>query len=139
VTAPGTDHDEVEALRDALRTHHPIMRSETGLFSGCRCGQVRLGQDVIAHVVGHLAAALAARRPAAPGTDHDEVEAVARWLADEDAAIRGAEPYADLSWAQVRDRWRPKALRLLEALAARRPATEAEAAVEFHCTCGHSC
>jgi hypothetical protein len=131
VTAPGTDHDEVEALRDALRTHHPIRRSETGL--------VRLGQDVIAHVVGHLAAALAARRPAAPGTDHDEVEAVARWLADEDAAIRGAEPYADLSWAQVRDRWRPKALRLLEALAARRPATEVEAAVEFHCTCGHSC
>jgi hypothetical protein len=47
------------ALRDALRVHHPIMRSETGPFSGCRCGQARLGQDVIAHVVEHLRAALA--------------------------------------------------------------------------------
>jgi hypothetical protein len=46
------------ALRDALRIHHPIMRSETGPFSGCRCGQVQLGQDVIAHVVAHLRAAL---------------------------------------------------------------------------------
>lgn len=46
------------ALRDALRIHHPIMRSETGPFSGCRCGQVRLGEDVIAHVVGELRRAL---------------------------------------------------------------------------------
>ncbi len=41
-------------LRDALRIHHPIMRSETGPFSGCRCGEVRLGQDVIAHVVTEI-------------------------------------------------------------------------------------
>ena len=47
-----------DALRDALRSHHPIMRSETGPFSGCRCGQVRLGQDVIAHVVDQLIDAL---------------------------------------------------------------------------------
>lgn len=47
-----------DTLRDALRIHHPIMRSETGPFSGCRCGQVRLGQDVIAHVVTELRAAL---------------------------------------------------------------------------------
>lgn len=51
--------EDRDALRDALRTHHPIMRSETGPFSGCRCGQVKLGQDVIAHVVDHLGAALA--------------------------------------------------------------------------------
>lgn len=48
-----------EELRDALRVHHPIMRSETGPFSGCRCGQVKLGQDVIGHVTDHLRAALA--------------------------------------------------------------------------------
>lgn len=47
-----------QQLRDTLRIHHPIMRSETGPFSGCRCGQVGLGQDVIAHVVEHLSAAL---------------------------------------------------------------------------------
>lgn len=46
-----------EALRNVLRVHHPIMRSETGPFSGCRCGQVRLGEDVIAHVVEHLTTA----------------------------------------------------------------------------------
>jgi hypothetical protein len=45
-------------LRDALLTHHPIMRSETGPLSGCRCGQVKLGQDVIAHVVTELRRAL---------------------------------------------------------------------------------
>lgn len=49
-----------DALTDALRIHHPIMRSETGLFSGCRCGGVRLGENVIKHVVEHLAAALEA-------------------------------------------------------------------------------
>lgn len=47
-----------EGLRDALRIHHPIMRSETGPFSGCRCGAVGLGQDVIAHVVAELRRAL---------------------------------------------------------------------------------
>jgi hypothetical protein len=47
-----------DGLREALRTHHPIMRSETGPFSGCRCGGVKLGQDVIEHVVGHLRRAL---------------------------------------------------------------------------------
>lgn len=45
-------------LTEAVRRHHPIMRSETGPLSGCRCGAVRLGQDVIAHVVEHLSAAL---------------------------------------------------------------------------------
>ena len=45
-----------EMLRDVLRVHHPVMRSETGPFSGCRCGQVQLGQDVIAHVVDQLQA-----------------------------------------------------------------------------------
>lgn len=45
-----------EMMRDVLRTHHPIMRSETGPLSGCRCGQVGLGQDVIAHVVDQLLA-----------------------------------------------------------------------------------
>lgn len=58
--APPTRSVDADALRDALRTHHPIMRSETGPFSGCRCGEVRLGQDVIAHVADRLAAALAA-------------------------------------------------------------------------------
>jgi hypothetical protein len=43
-----------DELREVLRRHHPIMRSETGPFSGCRCGQVKLGQDVIAHVLDHL-------------------------------------------------------------------------------------
>lgn len=52
------DRRRAVQLRDALRIHHPIMRSETGPFSGCRCGQVQLGQDVIAHVVEHLRAAL---------------------------------------------------------------------------------
>lgn len=47
---------DVEALRRVLLDHHPIMRSETGPFSGCRCGQVRLGQDVIAHVAAAVAA-----------------------------------------------------------------------------------
>lgn len=45
-------------LRNVLRGHHPIMRSETGPFSGCRCGGVRLGEDVIGHVVDELQAAL---------------------------------------------------------------------------------
>lgn len=54
---------DTETLRDALRVHHPIMRSETGPFSGCRCKGVGLGEDVIAHVVGHLAAALDGGRP----------------------------------------------------------------------------
>jgi uncharacterized protein YbaR (Trm112 family) len=49
---------DTDRLRDVLRVHHPTMLSETGPFSGCRCGQVKLGQDVIAHVVGHLHAAL---------------------------------------------------------------------------------
>lgn len=49
---------QADELRDALRVHHPIMRSETGPFSGCRCGGVRLGEDVIAHVVGELSRAL---------------------------------------------------------------------------------
>ena len=53
-----TDGVRRAKLRDALRVHHPIMRSETGPFAGCRCGQVRLGEDVIAHVVGELLAAL---------------------------------------------------------------------------------
>jgi hypothetical protein len=43
-----------QQLREVLRRHHPIMRSETGPFSGCRCGQVKLGQDVIAHVLDQL-------------------------------------------------------------------------------------
>lgn len=42
-------------LRDVLQRHHPIMRSETGPFSGCRCGAVRLGEDVIQHVIDQLA------------------------------------------------------------------------------------
>ncbi|MCZ2837158.1 hypothetical protein [Modestobacter sp. VKM Ac-2985] len=54
---------EAEQLRDALRVHHPVMRSETGPFSGCRCKGVRLGEDVIAHVVGHLRAALDGAQP----------------------------------------------------------------------------
>lgn len=45
-------------LRDALRIHHPIMRSETGPFSGCCCGAVKLGEDVIEHVVTELRIAL---------------------------------------------------------------------------------
>lgn len=53
-----TTRKDTIALRDALRIHHPVMRSETGPFSGCRCGQVRLGQNVIAHVVERLRAAL---------------------------------------------------------------------------------
>lgn len=52
---------DTEMLREALRAHHPIMRSETGPFSGCRCGRVKIGQDVIAHVVTELRAALDAR------------------------------------------------------------------------------
>jgi len=55
--APSAGRDTGQ-LRDALRIHHPVMRSETGPFSGCRCGGVRLGQDVIAHVVGELRRAL---------------------------------------------------------------------------------
>ena len=55
--APSAGQD-TGRLRDALRVHHPIMRSETGPFSGCRCGGVKLGQDVIAHVVGELQRAL---------------------------------------------------------------------------------
>lgn len=54
---------DAEQLRDALRVHHPIMRSETGPFSGCRCGQVRLGQDVIAHVVEQLVRATTGQAP----------------------------------------------------------------------------
>lgn len=54
---------DAEALRETLRIHHPIMRSETGPFSGCRCGGVKLGQDVIAHVVEHLRARAAALDP----------------------------------------------------------------------------
>jgi hypothetical protein len=36
-------------------------------------------------------------------------EAVARHLADEEAAARGALPYGDASWACVRGRWLPRA------------------------------
>ncbi|HEX8321589.1 hypothetical protein [Longimicrobium sp.] len=50
---------EIEALRPVLLAHHPVMRSEDGPFSGCRCGQVRLGEDVIAHVAAELVAAQA--------------------------------------------------------------------------------
>lgn len=66
-----TKGDRPDALREALRVHHPIMRSETGPLSGCRCGAVKLGQDVIAHVVTELRAALDAER-------HHAVAAVAR-------------------------------------------------------------
>jgi hypothetical protein len=51
-TAP--DVTAGDALRSALLKHHPIAHSETGALKGCRCGQVRLGQDVIAHVIEHL-------------------------------------------------------------------------------------
>lgn len=54
---------ETLALRDALRIHHPIMRSETGPFSGCSCGAVELGEDVIVHVVTELRNALPRRQP----------------------------------------------------------------------------
>lgn len=57
---------DTERLRDALRVHHPIMRSETGPFSGCRCGGVGLGQDVIAHVVTEIRRALDPGAPAVP-------------------------------------------------------------------------
>lgn len=50
--------EPVDGLRDALRAHHPTMRSETGPFSGCRCGRVGLGEDVIAHVIDELRRAL---------------------------------------------------------------------------------
>ena len=43
-----------DALAAALRIHHPIMRSETGPFSGCRCGQVGPGENVIAHAIDAL-------------------------------------------------------------------------------------
>lgn len=46
------------AVRDALLKHHPIAHSMTGALKGCRCGAVKLGQDVIAHVVAELRAAL---------------------------------------------------------------------------------
>jgi hypothetical protein len=58
VTGPVVRPGGADELIAALRIHHPIMRSETGPFSGCRCGQVRLGQDVIAHVVAELRDAL---------------------------------------------------------------------------------
>lgn len=41
-------------MHAALLAHHPIMRSETGPLSGCRCGGVGLGQDVISHVIEQL-------------------------------------------------------------------------------------
>lgn len=88
---PPQGHDE-QALREALRAHHPTMRSETGPFSGCRCGGVKLGQDVIQHVVDQLRSALAhSAAPALvePGAaarveqqlgDNDRREQVAYWM-----------------------------------------------------------
>lgn len=58
MTAPDTTAGD--ALAAVLLKHHPIMRSETGPLSGCRCGGLGLGQDVIAHVAEHLRAALLA-------------------------------------------------------------------------------
>ena len=43
-----------EPLRDTLLAHHPIAHSQTGLLVGCRCGEVRLGEDVIQHVMEKL-------------------------------------------------------------------------------------
>lgn len=63
--APSAGQDTGQ-MRDALRIHHPIMRSETGPFSGCRCGGVQLGQDVIEHVVTELRRALDPGAPAVP-------------------------------------------------------------------------
>lgn len=80
-----------DKLRDALRVHHPIMRSETGPFSGCRCGRVRLGQDVIAHVVDHLRRALAGHDKRAAADGHEWVQ-----LPTEDVAfLRGFHPDRD--------------------------------------------
>lgn len=66
-----------DKLAEALRTHHPIMRSETGPFSGCRCGQVKLGQDVIAHVVAHLEAAADQRAAEVLRAAADAIEVIA--------------------------------------------------------------
>jgi hypothetical protein len=62
-------------------------------------------------------------------TDHHTArEAIARHLADQDAAAHGGLPYADPSWAGVRARWYSKAdaILALPALAALREKTNAE-------------
>jgi hypothetical protein len=65
--------------------------------------------------------------PRRPGTDHDEVEAVARAIWDV-AMDPHPWPTADGTWSQhERDHYRAMAR---AALAARRPATEAEQAVD---------
>jgi len=90
-TTPAPDTADRETLRDVLRVHHPVMRSETGPFSGCRCGGVRLGQDVIQHVVDHLATALVPQ----PTTADDGGLVTVRLPADDVAFIRGFDPDRD--------------------------------------------
>ena len=46
--------DRPGPIRLVPRLHHPIMRSETGPFSGCRCGEVKLGEDVLEHVAAKI-------------------------------------------------------------------------------------
>lgn len=43
-----------EPLRDTLLQYHPLARSRTGFLTGCRCGEVQLGEDVIQHVMEKL-------------------------------------------------------------------------------------
>jgi hypothetical protein len=58
-----------------------------------------------------LLAELARRELGHPASISDQAarEAIARHLADQDAATHGALPYADPSWAGVRTRWYSKA------------------------------
>ncbi|HET6849857.1 MAG TPA: hypothetical protein VFH74_13405 [Gaiellales bacterium] len=91
--------DDNDRLRDALLTHHPIMRSETGPLSGCRCGGVKLGQDVIEHVLGELADGLLAGPLRQLTAERDEavaaVQRVRAWAAMNDDMAREYDEAAE--------------------------------------------
>lgn len=89
-----------ETLRDVLLKHHPIAHTMTGPLSGCRCGQVKLGEDVIAHVLDHLRTALGTLDDATDAGDprcHSSTpgEFAARWNSRTDE-----ERTAHLRWIQ---------------------------------------